>query len=181
MIGVSPVAIGVFGLAPAFRSRLDERRASVGACQGQRRDAKVVRRVRVGASADQQVGCLEIVPMRGPEERRRAIIRSGIDVDALIQQGANLCWSWFLAASTSRRSPLQPRLREPPAASSERPRQGDRLPLSRMPFPRSRSMSCSKVVLRNQGNEPRPRIQTPEVGVRSGTRLPGLSPSAPDS
>ena len=56
MIGVSPVAIGVLWIGAGLQEQLDERRASVGAGQGQRGDAEVVRRVRVGAGADQQVG-----------------------------------------------------------------------------------------------------------------------------
>src|SRR2546426_8767499 len=76
MSGVSPVAIGVFGFGAGLQEELDERGACVGACQGQRSDAIVVCRVDVCASADQEARCPEIIPVGGPEERRRATIRS---------------------------------------------------------------------------------------------------------
>src|SRR5437867_4074930 len=77
IIGVSPIAIAVFGLAPGLQESVNECSVPVGACQGHRRGAKVVRRVHVRARTDQQVRCLEIVPVRGPEKRGRAIMRSG--------------------------------------------------------------------------------------------------------
>ena len=65
---------------------LDQRGAGVGARQRQRRRPKVVRRIDVGAGADEQIGGFEIVPVRGPQQRGRAVVRPHVDVDALLHQ-----------------------------------------------------------------------------------------------
>ena len=77
-------------IGAGVQEELDERGARVGARQRQRCDAKVVGRVGVCASAYQQARRLEIIPVRGPEERRRAVIRSDVDAGVLIQQTTNL-------------------------------------------------------------------------------------------
>ena len=80
---VSPSGIVVFGSAPAVEQPLDHRGAAVDAGEPQRRGAVAVRRPHVGAGLDQQVGGGEIVDMRGPVERRRAVDFGGVRIGAL--------------------------------------------------------------------------------------------------
>ena len=86
MSGVSPVAIAEFGLAPAFSRRSTMAALRIRARQRQRRRAKVVGRVGVRSGANQEIGGLEIVPVRGPEQRRRPVERPYVGVGALLQQ-----------------------------------------------------------------------------------------------
>ena len=73
MIGVSPVAIAVFGFAPALSSRSTSAAFALVHASDNGVVAKIVGRVDVRAGANQQIGGLEIVPVRGPEQRRRAV------------------------------------------------------------------------------------------------------------
>jgi len=70
-------------------SGVDGRRIPLGASS---EDAAVAERLQftVGAGPNQQVSCLEIVPVCCPEECCRAVFRADVDVGVLIQQGANL-------------------------------------------------------------------------------------------
>ena len=55
----------------------------------QRRDAEIVGRVHVGPGADQQIRELDLVPVGGPVQRRRAVTLPGGDVGAAIDQRAH--------------------------------------------------------------------------------------------
>ncbi len=59
------------------------------ACAPQGRCTVVVLNVDVCSRVNQELYRIEIVPKRGPMERRRTIGLSGIDVDALVEQGAD--------------------------------------------------------------------------------------------
>ena len=138
MTGVTPVAIGVFGFAPAFRSRSTNGRAcrwcrpgTAASCESrsprsrQRRRGPACRRFRMHSNER---------PTAGRSSHRRP----SIDVDALIEQRANCCWSWFRTASISRRSTSAALA---PAAKANvirnAPVRAICLPLLRMPVPLS--------------------------------------------
>ena len=66
------------GLAPAFNSRSDHRGAGVEARESERRDTALVGGVHLRAGANEQVGDGDVVAVRGPVERRRAVrLRAG--------------------------------------------------------------------------------------------------------
>ena len=48
--------------------------------------AQIVRHIGIRSGTKQEIGGLEIVPVRRPHERGRAVGRSYVDVDLLIQQ-----------------------------------------------------------------------------------------------
>ena len=70
---VSPSGSVVFASAPAFRSSSIIGGVAVAAGERQRRDAVAIRRLDVGAGANQLVRCRQVVALRRPVERRRAV------------------------------------------------------------------------------------------------------------
>ena len=72
MSTVSPLS-DVPGSAPAASRRPRDGRVAVGRRQHERLDAVPIRRAHVGAGPNQEVGHLEVVPMHGPVQRRRAV------------------------------------------------------------------------------------------------------------
>ena len=73
-------------ICPRFQEQIHEPGASVGARLRERRHAKVVGRVRIGTGTDEQLRRLEIVPMRGPQERRRPVLGSNIHIGMLVEK-----------------------------------------------------------------------------------------------
>ena len=74
------------GVSTRLQQPIDERGTSVRARKRQGRHAQVVRHIGIRSGTKQQIGGLEIVPVRRPHERGRAVGRSSVDVDLLVQQ-----------------------------------------------------------------------------------------------
>ena len=89
MSGVSPVAIGVFGFAPALSSRSTSAALALVHASDSGGRPKIVGHVDVCTRPDEQIGGIEIVPVRGPEQRGRAVVRPHVHVGALLQQCTN--------------------------------------------------------------------------------------------
>src|SRR5262249_18604739 len=70
-------------IGASLQQQADHRVAGVRARLRQRRHFEVVDGVGIGARVDQQGGRLEIVPIVGPQERRRPVGRSAIHVGML--------------------------------------------------------------------------------------------------
>ena len=73
-----------------FQKQINELSASVRARLRERRHPKIVRRIGIGAGPDQQLRRSEIIPMRDPQERRRAVFGSNIHVWMPVQQSTHL-------------------------------------------------------------------------------------------
>ena len=73
-------------IRPRLEQRLHHRHAAVFARQRDRRHAEIVRRIYLGAGADQALGRRDVVPVGGPVQRRRAVRLRGVDVGALLEE-----------------------------------------------------------------------------------------------
>ena len=87
--GVSPVAMGVFGLAPDFSSDRTSAEFPLVQASDSGVIAKFVGGVCVGTGAEQQIRRFHVIPMRQPKQRRRAVAGPGIDVNLLGEERAN--------------------------------------------------------------------------------------------
>ena len=78
--GVSPSRSASVRIRAGLQQPADHRRAAVQAGGPERRGAEIVRRVHLGAGANQQVGALDIVAVARPVQRGRAVRLGGVDV-----------------------------------------------------------------------------------------------------
>ena len=99
----------------------------------QRRGAEVVGGVRARAGADQQIGDGEVVAMRRPMKRRRAVALRRIHVDALLQQRAHRFDVAVLHRLDQPRISRLQSLAAGPSASGRLPTQGAVRPPVRLP------------------------------------------------
>ena len=74
------------GVHAGLQQVLDECGIPVRTCEEERTDVVARRGLRVGASGDQQVGNLEIVPLRRPVQGSRTVGLGGIHVNVLREQ-----------------------------------------------------------------------------------------------
>ena len=84
-------AIGLHGvhIRPSRQERPNHRHAAVLACQVQCPHAVVVSGIDPCPCADQRLGAIHVIPMRGPHERRRAIGLRRVHISATLEQGAD--------------------------------------------------------------------------------------------
>jgi hypothetical protein len=78
------------GFCAGFQQQVDQCRASVRAGSRKRGHPQIVRRVGIGAGPEQQLRSADIVPMRRPQECRRAVCGSDVYVRIPLEQRSRL-------------------------------------------------------------------------------------------
>jgi hypothetical protein len=75
---------GTVRIGACFQEEMHKSGVGVSAGLRERRHAKIVGQVRVGAGGEQQICCLHVVPVSEPKQGRGAVARADVDVDLLI-------------------------------------------------------------------------------------------------
>ena len=93
--GVSPVAIGVSGFAPASSSSATNRVLPFVHASDSEVTRKSFEMLVSAPRANQQSRRLDVVPVRRPQQGGRSVVCSSVDVDMLFEQPAN---RWLVLA-----------------------------------------------------------------------------------